>query len=897
MVQAVGDLVVSLDADAAKFNEQLTFARKQLNGLGKDETTAGNLGEQAFLRQELAAKRAGISVGQYKQAMRTLPAQFTDIATQLAGGQSPWLILLQQGGQIKDSFGGLRPTFSALLGAINPAMAGVVGLTVAAGALAYSFATGQAVTSEFNKALVMTGFRSGQTANNLLFVSEAAEKGGSSFSGATAAITALAQAGANLGNDYQGVAESIATLSDATGTKVAELAVVFGKITADPTSGLTAMAQQYGQVTARQLDYVKSLQDAGKYTDALSYANGVAAQGFRTMAGDIQNNMGTLETAADKVGDAFKSMWNALLDIGRAKSLQSQLADATDKLYELDQALRTTSAQGQQRVGLENARDLARQQVSSLTDQLHTEQQKTEEKQKQATLEQSSLLNQQHFQSVSAAGLTKEQQRTAEYKRLNQYIAERKKLNQSLSDEEIAQIKKGIEEKYKDPKTPKQKGYSVSSGDKAADSVNAETLALQTQLKVLQEHAGINDTISQQRKALWETEAKFNVLEDAAKNRTLSKDEQSLLASKDKVIAQAEVNAKLGDQIVAQQALAKLQEDLRGKEEKTLNLTKQRLDLLDRLKADGGISPADYDKTSRDVAKKSITDMPRDIQRSVRKSSEAGGALSGSFAGDANQLSQLDQQSAELEKWYQSNLASLAQYRQQRADLNAQWDTQEQALQKKHAQAEKSIEDQKNKIISEAIQSSLDSVVDITRTAFGEKSAIYKAAFIADKAYAIAQSMVAIQTGIAQAAANPFPYNLVAMASVAAATASIVSNIQSVALTGMAHDGIDTVPETGTWLLKKGERVVTAQTSAKLDSTLQNLRDQQQESASANAFHYAPTIQVNGDPDQRTLQMMQDAVEQGGKNTYQLITEHIATGRGKVSKALSAGWSTGRRKS
>lgn len=892
MAQAVGDLVVNLDLNSSSFTEQTAFVRKQFVGMGKDSDAAGKAGQDAFSRQEQAARRAGISVGQYTQAMRMLPAQFTDIATQLAGGQSPWLILLQQGGQIKDSFGGLRPTFSALLGTINPVMAGVVGLTAAAGALAYSFATGQAVTSEFNKVLVMTGDRSGQTANNLLFIAETAEKGGRSFTGATKSLTALAQAGANLGSDYQGVAESIATLSDSTGTKVAELAAIFGKITTDPTSGLTAMAQQYGNVTAQQLDYVKSLQDAGKYTDALNYANGVAAQGFKTMAGDIQNNMGTLETAADSVGNAFKSMWNALLDIGRAKSLQSQLADATDKLYELDKALRSTSAQGQQRVGLENARDLARQQVSSLTDQLHAEQLKTEEKQKQATLEQGALLSQQHFQSISDAGLTKEQQRTAEYQRLNQYIAERKKLNQALSDEEIAQIKKGIEEKYKDPKKPKS---SVASGDRASDTVNAETLALQTQLQVLKEHAGINDTISQQRKNLWETEAKFTVLEEASKNRTLSKDEQSLLASKDKILAQAEVNAKLGDQIIAQQALAKLQEALRGKEEKTLNVTKQRLELLERLKADGGISQADYDKTSRDVANKSITDMPKDIQRSVKKSSEFGGTLSGTFAGEANQLSQLDQQSSELEKWYQSNLASLAQYRQQRSDLNAQWDTQEAALRKKHAQAEQSIEDQKNKIISSATQSSLDSVVDITRTAFGEKSAIYKAAFIADKAYAIAQSMVAIQTGIAQAAANPFPYNLVAMASVAAATASIVSNIQSVALTGMAHDGIDAVPETGTWLLQKGERVMTAQTSAKLDSTLESLRGQQQATAGENAFHYSPTIQVNGDPDQRTMQMIQDAVAQGGKETYQLVTDHIATGRGRVSKALAAGWSNKRR--
>lgn len=67
-----------------------------------------------------------------------LPAQFTDIATQLAGGQSPWLILLQQGGQVKDSFGGIIPTFRALLGTISPVMVGVGALAAATGAVVYA---------------------------------------------------------------------------------------------------------------------------------------------------------------------------------------------------------------------------------------------------------------------------------------------------------------------------------------------------------------------------------------------------------------------------------------------------------------------------------------------------------------------------------------------------------------------------------------------------------------------------------------------------------------------------------------------------------------------------------------------------------------------------------------
>lgn len=63
--------------------------------------------------------------------MRMLPAQFTDVATQLAGGQSPWLILLQQGGQVKDSFGGMIPMFRGLAGAITLPMVGATSLAVA----------------------------------------------------------------------------------------------------------------------------------------------------------------------------------------------------------------------------------------------------------------------------------------------------------------------------------------------------------------------------------------------------------------------------------------------------------------------------------------------------------------------------------------------------------------------------------------------------------------------------------------------------------------------------------------------------------------------------------------------------------------------------------------------
>ncbi|PUZ89489.1 hypothetical protein DC364_23350, partial [Vibrio vulnificus] len=109
------------------------------------------------------------------------------------------------------------------------------------------------------------------------------------------------------------------------------------------------------------------------------------------------------------------------------------------------------------------------------------------------------------------------------------------------------------------------------------------------------------------------------------------------------------------------------------------------------------------------------------------------------------------------------------------------------------------------------------SMADIAGAFAGEQSGIYKAMFAASKAFAIAESIIKIQQGIASAAALPFPANIPAMATVAASTASIVSTIQSTQLKGMAHNGISSVPKEGTWLLDKGERVYTNDSAKQLD--------------------------------------------------------------------------------
>lgn len=334
MAQAVGDLVVDLNLDSAKFQEQVEQVKKSFGGTGKAANDAAVQVQQAFSKQEMAAKRAGISVGQYSAAMRTLPAQFTDIATQLAGGQSPWLILLQQGGQIKDQFGGIRPMFSALAGGLSPVTLGVGALAAATGALAYSFYKGNTELADFNKTLVMSGNAAGLTSQAMLSISAAGTKAGLTFNQTSEALTALVKAGVTAGAKFEEMSVAVARFTDISGAPVEKVAEAFAKLSNDPTSGLIAMAQQFHNITGEQVAYVAQLQRSGDAARALAVANEIATQGFDKQTHDIEGNMGTLQGWAHDVGDAFSSMWDKILDIGRPNT-GAEILEKAQRNYDI----------------------------------------------------------------------------------------------------------------------------------------------------------------------------------------------------------------------------------------------------------------------------------------------------------------------------------------------------------------------------------------------------------------------------------------------------------------------------------------------------------------------------------------------------------------------------------
>lgn len=897
MSQPVGDLVVKIDGDSAKFDEEVAHLNKQLSGLGRAANDSTAQVTAAFTRQERAAKRAGISIGQYNNAMRMLPAQLTDVATQLAGGQSPWLILLQQGGQVKDSFGGLIPTFRGLLGAVSPLAVGVAALTAAGAGIGYIFYQGTSTLSDFNKTLTLSGNTAGLTTDRMLALAKSGQQAGLTFDQTTDSLTALINAGVGAGARFNELSQSVAKFSTASGIPIEKVAEAFGKLTNDPTSGLIAMAQQFHNVTAEQIDYVAQLQRSGDEAAALQAANDAATKGFNTQTQSLIDNMGTIERSADSLKRAFKSMWDAALDLGRPDTAGEMVSKAQSAFKQADDIwnLRKNDryVNDEARARFWNDRESARLALDMAQQQAGIAKASAAAAEKEAEAES----EKQKYAAQAQANYAKSQ--TA----LEKYTARQNELNKALKEGHILQAdyainmaaaKKEYEATLK--KTPKPKGVKVSAGDRSSDQTDAETLQLMTQLKLLQQHTGLNDTISQQRKNLWSLQSKFTVIEEASKTRALSKDEQSLLASKDKVLAQAEVNAKLGDQIVAQERLNKLQDN-------SLKYVTQMQEKTAALTESAGLSDRDAQRNSE--------------RAQLRQGwKNQGGSLEDE--GYQKELSALEGYYAAQDEMRNNWLAGVQSSWENYADMAANYnqiaaDATNTTLGGVTSNLQQGLYDLSTQ--SEDAGDALSNMVE----GFG-KTVIQTLAQLAAQwlVYQGVQLLVgkttqasAIAPMVSNAQATALQAQLAAYASTAAipivgpamapaaltaaigVTEPLVAAISGLALSGMAHDGIDKIPETGTWLLKKGERVTTAGTSAKLDATLEQVR--QQRSLAGNPLHVEFNNTYTGKPDDATIQMWDQRQRASEKRLKQYFTSQVINPTENYGRSLKSVY-PGRRK-
>lgn len=633
------------------------------------------------------------SAAQTANAMRMIPAQMTDIVVGLSTGQSPFMVLMQQGGQLKDMFGGIGPAIKSVgtyvMGLVNP----------------------------YSVAAASVGLLTYAVYQNRQEI-DAATK---------IATTSL---GAN-GDAAERLALNMVAISDKTGQAIDEVSSMFittNDGASEAINKLIDVGFSYDEARTKVAQYKDSANFTALNADIDQHRREILKIGDSWTAAAIE--VKNYYTAADKgrqnvaLGGAIDP---TMRFIGQALDLQTTMNTLT---IEGNKAVKNS-------VDWINKEYLAADRVAGAEARL-----------KEARAQSRKIAFSENKEAIDQA---------------NALIAVREK--------ELEQAKKAGQ-----PKTHKEKAYTEDAATRLLDQINQQTIAMQSQLDA-------SDKLNSSTQARIKFEQQ---IADLKSKTQLTADQKSILSRSDEILQAYKQQEALQNSVKTLDDYRKMQEQVKTKDKRTNDLLKTRLELLEKAKATGQLKPGEYAKTRADIYQNTDMQLPSTVRNVVGNLTPTGGRLSGTFEGMQGQINEYDQAQQELQRW----LAAQEEAYAKAGEITAEGEARMTSIRQRAADANQVIEAQKNTIISAATQSLFDSTAEIMRTGFGEQSAIYKVAFAASKAFAIADSMVKIQQAIASGAVSaPYPANIIAMASIAAQTASIVSNIQAVSGVGFASGG------------------------------------------------------------------------------------------------------------
>ncbi|HBU5859710.1 TPA: phage tail length tape measure family protein [Klebsiella pneumoniae] len=834
--------------------------------------------------------KTGQSAAQTAFAMRMIPAQMTDIIVGLSTGQSPFMVLMQQGGQLKDMFGGIGPAIKGVggyvLGLINP----VTLAAAAVGVLGLAYYKGSQEQDHFYKSLTLNGNLVGKTTGQLADMAARVSVVANSTTGVTAAtLNQIVSSGKVAAESLERVTTAVVEISEATGIATEKLVGDFNDIAADPVAAITKLNDQYHFLTLATYNQIKALQDEGNQQDAARVATDAYANAMQQRANDIHQNLGILERAWDSLAKTAKGAWDAMLDIGREQTGTERISQIRKELDWIDKAAGGKLFFGGRKAELED-------ELNNLQSQITTEGVLTEIISSHDKAEQQRIKTQQEADRVNQQYLSNADKRNKAIKQQSEFLKAG-----AITAEQYSKNVSRINEMYKDPKppkTPKSKAYTEDAATRLLDQINQQTAAMQSQLDA-------SDKLNSATQARIKFEQQ---IADLKSKTQLTADQKSILSRSDEILQAYKQQEALQNSVKTLDDYRKMQEQVKTKDERTNDLLKTRLELLEKAKATGQLKPGEYEKTRADIYQNTDRQLPSTVRNVVGNLTPTGGRLSGTFEGMQGQINEYDQAQQELQRW----LAAQEEAYAKAGEITAEGEARMISIRQRAAHANQVIEAQKNTIISAATQSLFDSTADIMQTGFGEQSAIYKVAFAASKAFAIADSMVKIQQAIASGAVSaPYPANIIAMASIAAQTASIVSDIQAVSGVGFASGGY-TGPGSKyqpAGIVHKGEYVFDQASTNRIGvSQLEALRNGQPLDATLGRTGFGTGVQnVNSDnsskttihapieqhfhtppgvtPDQMALSMAQTQ-KRATTEALDQVAAQVLRGDGKVGKAM-----------
>ncbi|PUA43452.1 phage tail tape measure protein [Pseudomonas protegens] len=514
-----------------------------------------NQQREALTQTDKVMLKNGQTAKQYAANLRGVPAQFTDIAVSLQAGQNPLTVFLQQGGQLKDMFGGVGPAARALggyvVGLINPLTAAAA----AAAVLALAYKQGSDEATAFNASLAMTGNTAGTTANQLSSMARQVSQSGGTVGKSAEVLAQLAASTRIPVQAFAEIAEAAIKFESATGQAAEETVKNFEKIAKDPAAEILKLNESMNFLTARTYEQIKALQEQGRVQEAAALANTAYEEGLNRTSSAVKASLGYIEAGWNAVKSSAKGAWDAALDVGREQTLDEKLSKLDGQLNAIANARKLNKSDGFGNLAPSDSyREEALQREKTQTLLLKSEQDRRsaakgfQQQQQQQALDDQLKLNKLRKETESNAD--KRAREIGEYR----LLVERRVKQAAAGNDNSLLISAGqqakdiaaINEKYKDPKAAKTPQYRENAGIKALDQAKQQYAALQAQDALLGTQSGKAKALGQhaQDLAKWEQQ-----IADIKTKKVLTADQKSLLSNEALITAQLKRNAGLESEI------------------------------------------------------------------------------------------------------------------------------------------------------------------------------------------------------------------------------------------------------------------------------------------------------------------------------------------------------------
>ncbi|GEM_PF-409112 len=320
-----------------------TQAAPMINQL-KAQETALNAGSAAL-------NKHGMSAAQTAAAMRGVPAQITDIVVSLQSGQQPMTVMLQQGGQLKDMFGGIAPAAralgSTLLGMVNPWTL-LAGSAVAFGVAAYQ---GSQETERLNRTIRLTGNYAGVTAGGIREMSAAvAGISGGGLGKARQAVESLVATGQISKETISSLSATMVELQRASGQSMDEISKDFARM----PDGVTKWAEEHNRsmnfMNLAQWDYIRTLEETGN-REAAMQATSKALHDY--LGNEAAQKIGFLERAWSGAKREAEGYWEVLKSVGRDATLGEEIREVEERIARREQKLERRGGSGPNKAKIE----------------------------------------------------------------------------------------------------------------------------------------------------------------------------------------------------------------------------------------------------------------------------------------------------------------------------------------------------------------------------------------------------------------------------------------------------------------------------------------------------------------------------------------------------------------